>query len=53
VFDKVGVVADAWPWKWSAGGGVRIGWNRSTIVMFDLGASTEDIGFYVDFGMPF
>jgi outer membrane protein assembly factor BamA len=40
-------------WKVSGGGGIRIGWNRSTIIMFDLGASAEDIGFYIDFGMPF
>lgn len=40
-------------WKWSAGAGLRIGWNRSTIIMFDAAASTEDIGFYIDFGMPY
>jgi len=40
-------------WKWSAGGGLRIGWNRSTIIMVDVAQSPEDFGLYVDFGMPF
>lgn len=51
VFDKVDFAFDSW--KVSGGGGLRIGWNRSTIIMFDLGASSEDVGFYIDFGMPF
>jgi len=51
VFDNVSFATDKW--KYSGGGGLRIGWNRSTIIMFDLGASPEDIGFYVDFGIPF
>jgi hemolysin activation/secretion protein len=51
VFDKVDFQFDNW--KWSAGGGLRVGWNRSTIIMFDLGASEEDLGFFIDFGMPF
>jgi outer membrane protein assembly factor BamA len=51
VFDRVELsFAD---WKAAAGAGLRVGWNRSTIVMFDFGASREDAGFYVDFGMPF
>lgn len=63
VFDRVDGLAPATTsqpaafafsnWKVSGGGGIRIGWNRSTIIMFDLGASSEDIGFYIDFGMPF
>ena len=40
-------------WKIAAGAGLRIGWNQSTIVMFDFGASREDTGFFIDFGMPF
>jgi len=40
-------------WKYSIGGGLRIGWNRSTIIMFDAAASPEDVGMYIDFGMPF
>jgi outer membrane protein assembly factor BamA len=51
VFDRVALSLD--DWKTSAGAGLRVGWNRSTIVMFDFGASSEDTGFYVDFGMPF
>ena len=51
VFDKVDLSFD--DWKLSYGAGLRVGWNRSTIVMFDFGASSEDTGFYIDFGMPF
>jgi outer membrane protein assembly factor BamA len=51
VFDQVSFSFD--DWKTSAGAGLRIGWNRSTIIMFDFGVSREDSGFYVDFGMPF
>ena len=51
VFDRVDLsLAD---WKTDAGAGLRVGWNQSTIVMFDFGASSESTGFYVDFGMPF
>jgi outer membrane protein assembly factor BamA len=51
VFDRVGLSLD--DWKVDGGAGLRIGWNRSTIIMFDYGRSSEDDGFYVDFGMPF
>jgi hypothetical protein len=51
VFDKVDFSFDQW--KVSAGGGLRIAWNRSTIVMFDVAASQEDVGTFIDFGMPF
>lgn len=51
VFDRVDwSFAD---WKTAGGAGLRVGWNRSTIIMFDFGASREDTGFYIDFGMPF
>jgi hemolysin activation/secretion protein len=54
IFDNVFAGEDfASNWKWSAGGGLRIAWNRSTIIMVDGAASTEDVGIYVDFGMPF
>jgi hypothetical protein len=54
IFDNVLAGEDfASNWKWSAGGGLRIAWNRSTIIMVDGAASTEDVGIYVDFGMPF
>lgn len=33
----------------SAGGGLRIGWNRSTVVTLDLAASSEDLQFFVGF----
>jgi Omp85 superfamily domain len=51
VFDRVGLSLD--DWKVAGGAGLRVGWNQSTIVMFDFGVSSEDTGFYVDFGMPF
>jgi outer membrane protein assembly factor BamA len=51
VFDRVGLSASNW--KSSAGGGLRVGWNQSTIIMFDAGFSSEDTGFFIDFGMPF
>jgi len=51
VFDKVDLSFK--DWKIAAGAGLRIGWNQSTIVMFDFGASREDTGFFIDFGMPF
>jgi outer membrane protein assembly factor BamA len=51
VFDRVSFSFD--DWKVAGGGGLRVGWNQSTIVMFDFGASREDTGFYVDFGMMF
>jgi Omp85 superfamily domain len=51
VFDNVEV--DFTNWKPSGGAALRIAWNRSTVIMFDFGASSEDTGFYIDFGMPF
>jgi hypothetical protein len=51
VFDRVDFSLR--DWKVAGGGGLRIGWNRSTIVMLDYGMSREDTGFYIDFGMPF
>ncbi len=51
VFDRVALSTDNW--KWAAGGGLRVGWNQSTIVMFDAAWSTEDMGFFIDFGTPF
>ena len=51
VFDRVGLSFT--DWKTDVGAGLRIGWNQSTIIMFDFGASSEDTGFFIDFGMPF
>jgi len=51
VFDQVGLSLD--DWKVAGGAGLRIGWNRSTIIMLDYGISPEGTSFYIDFGMPF
>ena len=51
VFDRVGLSFT--DWRVAGGGGLRVGYNRSTIIMFDFGASREDTGFYIDFGMMF
>jgi outer membrane protein assembly factor BamA len=51
VFDRVSLTFD--DWKVAGGAGLRIGWNRSTIVMIDYGVSREDTGLYIDFGMPY
>jgi outer membrane protein assembly factor BamA len=51
VFDRVDLSASQW--KPAYGAGLRLGWNQSTIIIFDLGVSREDLGFFVDFGMPF
>lgn len=51
VFDTVRL--DFTGWRASYGGALRVAWNRTTLVRFDFGASREDTGFYVDFGMPF
>lgn len=40
-------------WKRDEGGGIRIAWNQSTIVMVDYAVSDEDSGFYVNFGHSF
>lgn len=51
VFDRVELSTDRW--KVSAGAGWRIAWNKSTVIIFDLGVSREDIGFYIDLGTGF
>ena len=35
--------------KTSAGAGLRIGWNRSTMVLLDVAASSEDTQFFINF----
>ncbi len=51
VFDQVGLsLAD---WKVSGGGGLRVGYNQSTIVMIDVGASREETDLYIDFGRAY
>jgi len=37
----------------SAGVGLRIGWNRSTVVSLDLAASPEDLQFFVGFNSSY
>jgi outer membrane protein assembly factor BamA len=51
VFDRVDWSFDRW--KGSVGAGLRVGWNRSTIVIFDAAFSREDSGFFIDFDMPY
>jgi outer membrane protein assembly factor BamA len=51
VFDRVTLAPSTW--KVDGGGALRIGWNQSTIIMLDFAASKEDVGEYIDFGMPF
>jgi len=40
-------------WKGAAGGGLRLAWNRSTIVNFTFGRSREDDNLFIDFGHQF
>lgn len=40
-------------WRASYGGGLRVAWNHSDFFRIDVGASREDVGFFVDVDMPF
>ncbi len=40
-------------WKAAAGGGIRIAWNRATILNATYGRSGEDSNVFVDFGHQF
>jgi hypothetical protein len=40
-------------WRPSYGGAFRISWNLATIVTIDYGKSSEDTGFYINFGHIF
>jgi hypothetical protein len=40
-------------WRPSYGGALRISWNLATIVTIDYGVSSEDTGFYINFGHVF
>jgi hypothetical protein len=52
VFDRVSQFS--WSdWKQGAGAGLRVAWNKSTIIVFDFGISREDRGLYMDFGHMF
>jgi Omp85 superfamily domain len=46
VFDQVSLALTKW--RPAGGGGLRIAWNQSTVVMFDLAGSPEDTAFYID-----
>jgi hypothetical protein len=52
VFDNVSSTGLA-DWKRTQGGGLRIAWNESTIVMADYGFSDEDAGLYINFNHIF
>jgi outer membrane protein assembly factor BamA len=52
VFDRVEDFSFA-SWKRGEGGGLRIAWNRATIIVLDYGFSTEGSGLYMDFGHQF
>lgn len=40
-------------WKGAAGGGIRVAWNRATILNATYGRSGEDSNVFVDFGHQF
>lgn len=58
-FFDAGTVRDDWKQlnfgnlKFSVGGGIRIGWNQSTIISLDYGRSREDGLFYFGIGQIF
>jgi hemolysin activation/secretion protein len=52
VFDRVGELTLR-DWKRGEGVGVRVAWNKSTVIVFDYGMSSEDSGLYMDFGHQF
>jgi outer membrane protein assembly factor BamA len=52
VFDTVGSFTFA-DWKRGEGGGIRIAWNKATLIRSDLGVSTEGWDLYIDFGHQF
>ena len=51
VFDKL--EASLSDWRASYGGALRIVWNHSTVIRFDVAASREDMGVFVDVDLPF
>jgi outer membrane protein assembly factor BamA len=52
VFDRVGDFTFG-NWQRGEGAGLHVAWNKSTIIMFDYGVSSEDQGLYMDFGQQF
>jgi hypothetical protein len=51
VFDQLSLALTRW--RPSAGAGLRISWNQSTVVMCDFAASQEDTAFYLDVDLMF
>lgn len=58
-FFDAGTVRDRWQdlkftkIKYSYGGGLKVGWNQSTIISFDYGISSEDNLFFFGLGQAF
>jgi len=52
VFDRVGDFTFS-GWRRGEGAGLRVAWNKATIIVFDYGVSSEDSGLYMDFGHQF
>jgi outer membrane protein assembly factor BamA len=52
VFDSVGSFTLK-GWRRGEGAGLRVAWNKSTVIVFDYGVSSEDSGLYMDFGHQF
>jgi hypothetical protein len=52
VFDTVGSFTFS-DWKRGEGGGLRIAWNKATIIRPDVGVSDEGWDFYIDFNQLF
>ncbi len=52
VFDKPSLALTSW--KPSAGAGLRVAWNQSTLVMFDFAGSQEDgLNVYIDIDLMY
>ena len=51
VFDRTRLSLSGW--RTDYGGGLRVAWNRSTIIRLDVAVSREDSGTYVTVDLPF
>jgi len=40
-------------WRYGAGGGLHVAWNKATVVVFDYGLSVEGRNFYMGIGQQF
>jgi outer membrane protein assembly factor BamA len=52
VFDRVSDFALT-RYRWDAGGGLRVAWNKATLLLIDYGMSAEDSALFMDFGHEF